>query len=594
MTILGISAFYHDSAAALVRDGKILAAAQEERFTRRKHDAGLPVLAAAACLSQAGVRAAEIDAVVFYEKPFLKFERLIETSLAFAPRGFRQFSAAMPVWIREKLFQKSLIARGLSALDVGVDWGARIRFSAHHTSHAASAFFPSPFREAAVLTVDGVGEWVTTGIMRGSSGGLEAFEEIHYPHSLGLLYSAFTSFCGFAVNDGEYKLMGLAPYGDARYEKPIRDHLIDLRPDGSFCLDLDFFDYCTGLRMTNRRFAGLFGGPARKAGAELTRREMDLAASVQKVLEDAMLGLARRAREVTGCSRLCMAGGVALNCVANAAIRKAGIFDEIWIQPAAGDAGGSIGAALAAWHESAAESERPERGVDGMQGASLGPSFSEASMESAIRTAGFAFERMDPESLVMRCAEMLDGGCTMGWFQGRMEFGPRALGHRSILADPRAPGMQSELNQRIKFRESFRPFAPAVTVEDAEEWFDFRGASPYMLFTAPVADSRRVPLFPGAVPATGLGRLHESRSVIPAVTHVDFSARLQTVDAVSHPLFHALLRAFRSRTGCPVLVNTSFNVKDEPIVCTPEDAVRCFMATGLHALAMGPFVVVKP
>lgn len=593
MTILGISAFYHDSAAALVRDGRILAAAQEERFTRRKHDAGFPLLAAAACLAEAGVAARDIDVVVFYEKPFLKFERLLETSLAFAPRGFRQFAAAMPVWIREKLFQKRLLADALRGLDPEVDWTPRLRFSAHHLSHAASAFFPSPFREAGVLTADGVGEWVTTSTMRGSPDGLELLDEIRFPHSLGLLYSAFTAFCGFAVNDGEYKLMGLAPYGEPRHEALIRDHLIDLRPDGSFRLNLDFFDYCTGLRMTNRRFARLFGGPPRAMGAALTRREMDLAASIQKVLADAMLGLARHAREITGSRNLCLAGGVALNCVANSAVRRSGLFDDVWIQPAAGDAGGALGAALLAWHEGNGRTATRAHAGDAMQGAALGPSFSVEAMESALRAAGLAYERHAPEALVERCAELLDRGATMGWFQGRMEFGPRALGHRSILADPRRPEMQSDLNLRIKFRESFRPFAPAVPEEDAADWFDFDGASPYMLFTAPVAARRLRTPPPGSPAREGLERLQHIRSEIPAVTHVDDSARLQTVDAGSNPLFHQLLRVFKARTGCPVLVNTSFNVKDEPIVCSPEDAVRCYLATGLQALALGPFVSVK-
>ncbi len=595
MIVLGISAFYHDSAAALVRDGKIVAAAQEERFSRRKHDAAFPAASTAWCLRQGGLAPEQVDRVIFYEKPFLKFERLLETYLAFAPRGFRSFAAAMPVWIREKLFQKSLLISELRKLGPEVEWSNRIGFSTHHLSHAASAFYPSPFPEAAVLTVDGVGEWTTTSIARGGTNGITLLEEIQFPHSLGLLYSAFTSFCGFAVNDGEYKLMGLAPYGQPRHAAKIRDHLIDLRNDGSFRLNLDYFDYCTGLRMTNRRFAGLWGGPARVPESPLTQREMDLAASVQAVLTSAMLGLARRAREVSACSNLCLAGGVALNCVANGAIHRTGLFDRLWVQPAAGDAGGALGAALTGWQElTRRRPAQPAGEPDGMEGSALGPEYSVEDMELALREAGLAFTRHDDEAdLTTRCADLLAEGAAMGWFQGRMEFGPRALGRRSILADPRQPGMQSELNLRIKFRESFRPFAPAVLAEDAAEWFDFTDESPYMLFTAPVAPGKLLPLSPNDRQLEGLQKLRAIRSVLPAVTHVDGSARLQTVDARRAPLFHSLLTAFKRRTGCPVLVNTSFNVRDEPIVCSPQDAVRCFLATGLTALVLGPLVTVK-
>lgn len=585
MKILGLSAFYHDSAAALIDNGRIVAAAQEERFTRRKHDASFPARAIRCCLETAGVEAREIDLVAFYDKPFLKFERLLETYLAFAPRGFRSFRMAMPVWVGEKLFQRRLLLEHLRELDPGPDWNARLRFTEHHESHAASAFFPSPFERAAVLTMDGVGEWATTSIAQGAGADLRILKEIHFPHSLGLLYSAFTFYCGFKVNSGEYKLMGLAPYGEPRFADLIREKLIDLREDGSFRLDLDYFNYCTGLTMTHPRFEALFGGPPRGADDPLTQRHMDVAASIQRVTEEAVLRLARHALEVTGETNLCLAGGVALNCVANGLLLREGVAGGLWIQPAAGDAGGALGAALAV-HHAAGGARVPEAG-DAMQGSFLGPVFDQADVERRLGAAGAVFEVLGEEALRRRAAGALAEGGVLGWFQGRMEFGPRALGARSILGDPRRPEMQSQLNLKIKYRESFRPFAPAVLAEECAAYFALEEESPYMLLVAPVREERRTALPPHARDLTGLDRLKVPRSDIPAVTHVDGSARIQTVDAVRHPAFHALLREFKRQTGCAVLVNTSFNVRGEPIVCTPEDAFACFMNTEMDALAIG-------
>lgn len=586
MIVLGISALYHDSAAALVRDGEIIAAAQEERFSRRKHDARFPVSAIRYCLEEANVDAAAVDHVVFYDKPFLKFERLLETYLAFAPRGFASFRMAIPVWLREKLFLKDLLIKELEGFAPDTDWGERLLFGEHHLSHAASAFYPSPFDEAAVLTLDGVGEWATSSLAVGRGGKLEILKEIHFPHSLGLLYSAFTYYTGFKVNSGEYKLMGLAPYGSPRYAQTILDHLIDVKPDGTFRLDMDYFDYCTGLTMTNRRFDALFGGPPRKSEESLTQRHMDLAASVQQVTEEVMLRLCRSAAAETGLRNLCLAGGVALNCVANGKLLKDGAFERIWIQPAAGDAGGALGAALSAYHGFAGR-ERPVPRGDAMKGSYLGPRFDQADIERRLRAAGAVFEVLDDATLIGTCADELAAGKALGWFQGRMEFGPRALGGRSILGDPRSPSMQSVLNLKVKYRESFRPFAPSVLREDVADWFELDSDSPYMLLVAGVKESRRRTMTEEENQLFGIDKLKVPRSEIPAVTHVDYSARIQTVHADTNPRYHALISAFKGLTGCPVLVNTSFNVRGEPIVGSPEDAFRCFMGTEIEGLAVG-------
>ena len=587
MRILGISAFYHDSAAALISDGAIVAAAQEERFSRKKHDARFPHHAVAYCLGEAGVPLGGLDYVVFYDKPFLKFERLLETYLAFAPRGLRSFRMAMPLWIREKLFQRKLLVEELRRHDAGFDGRSRLLFAEHHQSHAASAFFPSPFDEAAVLTMDGVGEWATTSAAMGRGNRLEIFKEIHFPHSLGLLYSAFTYYTGFKVNSGEYKLMGLAPYGEPKYAQRITDNLIDIKADGSFRLNLAYFDYCTGLTMTNGAFHRLFEGPARRPDEPLTQRHMDLAASIQAVLDEVVVRMTRSLAAETGLENLCLAGGVALNCVANGKVLRDGRFRRIWIQPAAGDAGGALGAALAAFHLFQGQPRRPQAAGDAMQGALLGPSFTQEEIETRLRAAGARFLVLDHGALLQACVDALVEGKAVGWFQGRMEFGPRALGARSILGDARSPTMQSLLNLKVKYRESFRPFAPSVPREDARDWFDLDADSPYMLLVADVACGRRRPAAPDEARLFGFDRLRVQRSDIPAVTHVDYSARIQTVDRETNPLFHALLSAFRQRTGCPVIVNTSFNVRGEPIVCTPEDAFRCFMGTEIEALAIG-------
>ena len=593
MRVLGISAFYHDSAAALVDGGRIIAAAQEERFTRRKHDPAYPQRAIDYCLAQAGIPLSQVDRVVFYDKPFLKFERLLETYLAVAPRGFRSFAMAMPLWVKEKLFQKDLLRRKLKAAAPATDWKNRLLFAEHHQSHAASAFYPSPFDEAVVLTMDGVGEWATTSAAIGRGTQLEMTREIHFPHSLGLLYSAFAYYTGFKVNSGEYKLMGLAPYGQPRYAQAIYDHLIDLKADGSFRLNLDYFDYCAGLKMTNRRFDALFGGPPRAPDAPLSQRHMDLAASIQTVLEQAVLRLTRSLRAETGIPYLCLAGGVALNCVANGKILRDGHFRDIWIQPAAGDAGGALGAALLASHRlldeprHAAALRQLETGADAMNGAQLGPEYSTEAICQTLDAAGARYSVLSNAQLLDATAAALAEGKAVGWFQGRMEFGPRALGNRSILADARSPVMQQTLNLKVKSRESFRPFAPSVLREAAADWFDLDRASPYMLLTAPVKPERRHPLPESAPAPSGLELLYMHRSQIPAVTHVDYSARVHTVAPETNPGYHALLQAFESRTGCPVIVNTSFNVRGEPIVCTPQDAFRCFMGTEIDCLAIG-------
>lgn len=593
MRILGLSAFYHDSAAALVEDGRILSAAQEERFTRIKHDPGFPENAIRYCLESAGTRLDAVDHVVFYDKPFLKFERLLETYLACVPRGFQSFRAAMPVWLKEKLFQKDLLRRELVKLDRSFDQG-RLLFTEHHQSHAASAFFPSPFEEALVLTMDGVGEWATTSAAIGKGSRLEVFKEIHFPHSLGLLYSAFTYYTGFRVNSGEYKLMGLAPYGEPRYVGLIRNKLIDVKPDGSFRLDLDYFDFATGLRMTNSRFDALFGQPARKPDVEpLTQFHMDIAASIQQVTEDVVLRLARALARETGQRNLCLAGGVALNCVANGKLVRDGAFENIWIQPAAGDAGGALGAALAAYCGLGGERLLMDGKRDAMRGSYLGPEFPQTEIERRLAAAGARFEVVDDAGLIAGTVDGLVAGKAVGWFQGRMEFGPRALGGRSILGDPRSPAMQKTLNLRIKFRESFRPFAPSVLRENAADWFELDVDSPYMLLVAGVRAERRRTMSDAEAALFGIDKLNVVRSDIPAVTHVDYSARIQTVHADTNPRYHALLREFKARTGCPVLVNTSFNVRGEPIVCTPEDAFRCLMGTGMELLAIGNCLVRK-
>jgi carbamoyltransferase len=592
--ILGISAFYHDSAAALVEGGRLVAAAQEERFTRKKHDSRYPRHAIHYCLGEAGVRLDAVDYVAFYDKPFLKFERLLETYLAFAPRGFRSFRMAIPLWLKEKLFQKRLLGEELRAVEPDFDWEHRLLFAEHHQSHAASAFFPSPFEEAVVLTMDGVGEWATTSVGIGRGHRLEMVQEIHFPHSLGLLYSAFTHYTGFKVNSGEYKVMGLAPYGEPKYARLILDHLIDLKPDGTFRLNVEYFDYCTGLTMTNARFDALFGGPARRPDESLTQRHMDLAASIQVVLEEAVVRLTRGLATETGVRNLCLAGGVALNCVANGKVLRDGRFEEVWIQPAAGDAGGAVGAALAAYHLFQGKPRSVAKGQDAMAGALLGPAFTPADIERRLRAAGASFEMLDDEALVERTVDALVDGRAVGWFQGRMEFGPRALGARSILGDPRRADMQRTLNLKVKYRESFRPFAPAVLREDVADWFELDRDSPYMLLVADVVKRRRVEMTEAERALFGIAKLNVPRSDIPAVTHVDYSARIQTVHEGTNPRFYALLLAFKARTGCPVLVNTSFNVRGEPIVCTPEDAFRCFMGTGIDVLAAGNCLLRKP
>ncbi len=586
--ILGVSAYYHDSAAALVVDGRIVAAAQEERFSRRKHDSRFPHNAIAYCLGEGRIGLADVDHIAFYDKPFLKFERLLETYLGFAPRGFTSFRLAMPVWLREKLFQKRLLLEELAAIDGSTEMREKLLFAEHHQSHAASAFYPSPFEEAVVLTLDGVGEWATSSAGYGSGNRLELQRELHFPHSLGLLYSAFTYYTGFKVNSGEYKVMGLAPYGAPRYASKILDTLMDLKDDGTFRLDQSFFNYCTGLTMTNERFDAVFGGPPRRDDELLTQRHMDLAASVQAVTEEVMLRLTRSLAAETGSRNLCLAGGVALNCVANGKILRDGRFDRIWIQPAAGDAGGSLGAALSAHFDFLENARTPNSCGDSMMGAYLGPDFSQSDIETRLGAVGAKFHvAKDDTAMIEETVTALAAGSAVGWFQGRMEFGPRALGARSILGDPRSATMQKTLNLKVKYRESFRPFAPAVLREDVADWFELDCDSPYMLLVADVVREKRRSMTPEEEGLFGIDKLNVPRSEIPAVTHVDYSARIQTVHADTNPLFHELLRAFKETTGCPVLVNTSFNVRGEPIVCTPEDAFRCFMGTEIELLVVG-------
>lgn len=594
MYSLGISAFYHDSAACLLKDGLIVGAAQEERFTRIKHDAAFPHNAIRYCLAEAGIAPLQIDHVTFYEKPFPKFERLIETYLAFAPRGFKSFAASMPLWVKDKLFQKKMLCEALSeALTSEIRWQERLLFSEHHLSHAASAFFPSPFEEAAILTMDGVGEWATSSIAIGQGASISVEKELHFPHSLGLLYSAFTAYAGFKVNSGEYKLMGLAPYGEPRFADTIKTKLVDIKDDGSFQLNMRYFSYCTGMTMTSGDFHDLFGGPPSEPESEPTQRDMDIAASIQSVTEEIVLKICTDIARETGQKNLCLAGGVALNCVANGKLREAGLFENIWVQPAAGDAGGALGAALVCHHMHLTNPRIVAPGQDNMSGAYLGPAFQDQDVAARLKAIGAKFEIVSPEERNARTALALSEGQCIGWMNGRMEFGPRALGARSILADPRSPDMQKQLNLKVKFRESFRPFAPSVMAEHAQDYFDLDGNSPYMLFTTSINKAKRRALEVENESEFGLKKLSARRSVIPAVTHVDYSARVQTVDAQSNPDFHALLSAFNDLTGCPVLINTSFNVRGEPIVCTPEDAFYCFMGTGLDMLVIGNLVLAK-
>jgi len=591
--VLGISAFYHDSAAALIEDGRILAAAQEERFTRKKHDASFPTNAVGYCLETCGGNLDGVDHVCFFEKPFVKFERLLETYLATAPRGFRSFRVAIPVWIKEKLLQKANLAEALKPFSASGQVEDKLLFAEHHQSHAASAFFPSPFDEAIVLTLDGVGEWATASVSIGRGNTLKPQREIRWPHSLGLLYSAFTYYIGFKVNSGEYKVMGLAPYGDPRHADLIMDKLIDVKEDGSFWLDLSYFNYVTGLTMTSAKFHDLFGAAPRDPGSPLTQRDMDIAASVQKVTEEVMLRIARDIAKSYGIANLCLAGGVALNCVANGKILRERLFENIWIQPAAGDAGGSLGAALAAYHLHLGAPRKSNGAMDAMQGAYLGPEFSDSEIERRLRAMGAVFTTHKDKDLLERTAAALECGEAVGWFSGRMEFGPRALGARSILGDARNPNMQKTLNLRIKQRESFRPFAPSILAEDVEDYFELDVPSPYMLLVGDVKRNRRRQMSAEEAKLFGIAKLNVPRSDIPAVTHVDYSARVQTVHATTNPRYHALLETFKRRTGCSVLVNTSFNVRGEPIVCTPEDAFRCFMGTELDCLVIGNCFLAK-
>ena len=593
MNILGLSAYYHDSAAALVHDGRLLAAAQEERFTRKKHDPGFPTHAAGYCLAEGGLQLDDVDYVVFYDKPILKFDRLLETYMAFAPRGFRSFVASMPIWLKDKLYLKSVLRQELADLGgLAVEELPPLMFTEHHQSHAASAFFPSPFDDAAVLCLDGVGEWATTSAWHGHGNDLDPIWELRFPHSLGLLYSAFTYFTGFKVNSGEYKLMGLAPYGEPKYANLILDELIDLKADGTFRLAMKYFNYATGLTMTNSSFDDLLGGPPRAPEAEVTQREMDIASSIQVVTEEVVTRAAEGLRRDVGARNLCLAGGVALNCVANGRLLRESGYEDIWIQPAAGDAGGAVGAALAIWHEYL-DNPRTPSPDDGMAGAYLGPRYSDADVRATLDSFDAQYDRLDDAALFDELARILAAESVVGWFQGRMEFGPRALGGRSILGDPRSPSMQSVMNLRIKNRESFRPFAPSVLEDRVSTWFDLDRPSPYMLLVATVADSKRVEMSDSQQALFGIEKLNVPRSAIPATTHVDYSARVQTVSARTNPRYHRLLQRFEAETGCGVLVNTSFNVRGEPIVCTPEDAYRCFMRTEMDYLVVENYLLAK-
>ena len=592
--ILGISAFYHDSAAALIIDGKIISAAQEERFSRKKHDPRYPFHAIEFVLKYSNLKLGEIDHIVFFEKPFLKFERLLETYLAFAPKGFTSFSMSMPIWLREKLFQKKFIFEKLKQHDKNFNDINKINFSEHHFSHAASAFYPSPFKEAVILTLDGVGEWATTTVAIGKENKIKIIKEIHFPHSIGLLYSAFTYYTGFKVNSGEYKVMGLAPYGEPKYKDIIINELLDLKEDGSFRLNMKYFNFATGLTMTNQKFSKLFGQKVRNPNNELlTQFHMDIASSIQAATEEIVIRLTSSISKETKIKNLCMAGGVALNCVANGKILKKNIFEKIWLQPAAGDAGGSLGAALAFWYQELNNKRNIIKNGDEMNGSYLGPSFEEKDIENTLKKLGAVYEKMSEENLINTIANELKNEKTVGWFQGRMEFGPRALGSRSIIADPRSSKMQKELNLKVKFRESFRPFAPSVLAKDVKEWFDFNSESPYMLFVADVKKDIQIPMNENDKKLFGIEKLNVKRSSIPAVTHVDYSARIQTVHQDTNPKYHKLLSRFKDITNCPVLVNTSFNVRGEPIVCSIEDAFKCFMGTNLDILVCENFILLK-
>ena len=592
--VLGISAFYHDSSAALLRDGKIVAAAQEERFTRLKHDARYPRHAIDYCLREAGLQLKDVEAIVFYEKPFLKFERLLETYVAVAPRGLRSFMMSIPVWLREKLFQKRMMIDEFARHDGSFIDSSQLKFCEHHFSHCASAFYPSPFEEAVVLTLDGVGEWATSSVALGKGNDLKIVKEMRFPHSLGLLYSAFTYYIGFRVNSGEYKLMGLAPYGRPKYVDVILENLIDVKEDGSFWLDQRYFDYATGLTMTNQRFSDLFGQPVRKPDVdEITQFHMDIAASVQAVCEDVVLKLATSLRDEFDCPNLCLAGGVALNCVANGKLLRSGVFDNIWVQPAAGDAGGALGAALAYWHQQLGNPRTVAGGYDDMAGSYLGPQFSNDEIKKQLSDVGAVCHELNDDALFGTVATALSQDKAIGWFDGRMEFGPRALGARSILANPQSPIMQKNLNLKIKFRESFRPFAPSVLEGDVASWFNLDVPSPYMLIVSDVVQEKRRTLSDRDQSLFGIDQLNVARSDIPAVTHVDYSARVQTVSKTTNPRYHRLISKFKQMTGCPVLVNTSFNVRGEPIVGSPEDAFRCFMGTDIDMLVCGNIICIK-
>ena len=593
MIFLGISAHYHDSAAALIRDGEIVAAAQEERFSRKKHDPGFPAHAVRYCLEAGGLALENLDGVVYYDKPLIKFERLLETYLSYAPRGFQSFVMAMPVWLKDKLYLKQTLKKELAAIGK-IKEGALppLLFTEHHQSHAASAFFPSPFEKAAVLCMDGVGEWATTSVWLGEGNRLTPQWEINFPHSLGMLYSAFTYYTGFRVNSGEYKLMGLAPYGEPNYVDLILNELIDLKEDGSFRLDMRYFNYATGLTMTNDRFAALFGGPARTAETEITQREMDIARSIQVVTEEIVLRMARSIHQELGVDKLCLAGGVALNCVANGRLLREGPFKDIWIQPAAGDAGGAIGCALAAYYEKSG-APRHVNPADSMQGAYLGPRFEPAEIERQLAEFGAVYEKLEDTAFSGRVAEILASENVVGWFQGRMEFGPRALGGRSIIGDPRSRSMQSTMNLKIKYRESFRPFAPSVRAECVADWFEHERPSPYMLIVAPVRDDKRIAMTAEQEQLFGIEKLNVPRSQLPAITHVDYSARIQTIHRETNPRYYQLIEAFEQKTGCPVLINTSFNVRGEPIVGSPRDAYRCFMRTEMDYLVIENYLLAK-
>ncbi len=586
MNILGISAYYHDSAACLVRDGKLIAAAQEERFTRIKADHEFPKHSIAYCLKEGGITGDQLDYVTFYDKPFLKFERLLETYLTYAPVGFKSFIMAMPLWLRQKLWMKEQIKKELG-------FEGKVIFPEHHMSHAASAFLPSPFQEAAFLTIDGVGEWTTTSYGVGKGNMLEIQADIHFPHSLGLLYSAFTYYTGFKINSGEYKVMGLAPYGEPKYVDLIYKHLMDLKEDGSFKLNMEYFNYCAGLTMTNSKFHDLFGGPPRQPETWLTQREMDLARSVQEVTDEVMLRMGKHVRKVTGQKYLCLAGGVALNCVANGKLLRSGAFDDIWIQPAAGDAGGALGAAMYVWHQYLGNPRKADNKTDFQMGSYLGPAFSNDEILTYLQKHEIVYTRMADEEIPRKVASIIADEKVVGWFQGRMEFGPRALGARSIIGDARSPKMQEVMNLKIKFRESFRPFAPSVLNEKVSDYFQIDRQSPYMLLVADVVKERQIAMSDEQQKLFGLDKLHVLRSDVPAITHVDYSARIQTVHKETNPLYHAMISEFEKLTGCPVIINTSFNVRGEPIICTPVDAYRCFMRTDIDYLVMGNFLIGK-